>query len=168
MNETEFNRLLEAAQRRPLTAEEETRLREYGLLHPQAQALCEKEAALTQLLRRLPPAPLSSNFTARVLQAVSRETPEPAPVLRVAWRRWFTLGRPLKLGALGAAAAAVILLAYHQRHLAGRAELAQSLAALGHAAALAEVEVWQNFDAIRRLSELPEEVDPELISTAAP
>lgn len=167
MNEAEFNRLLEAAQRRPLTAAEEAGVREYGLLRPEAQARCEEEAALTRLLHRLPPAPVASNFTARVVKAATRERREPGPVIRAPWQGWAWRWRPLPIGALGAAAAALVMLLDH-RHQARRAELARSLAALSHAATLAEVEVWQDFEAIRRLSELPEEVDAELIAPTTP
>jgi hypothetical protein len=168
MNEAEFNRLLETAQRRPLTTEEELRLREYGLVQPEAQARWEEEEALTQLIRRLPAAPLSSNFTARVLDAVAREPGESVLVAPAAWWGWLGRWNPLKAGTVGTTAAAVVLLAFHQYQQTSRAELARTLAAFSQAATLAEVEVWRDFEAIRRLSQLPEGVDVELISEASP
>src|SRR5437870_4994810 len=73
MNESEYMKLREEAWRRPLTADEKRQLQSYLLVHADAQAEWEEEAALTQLLVRVPDAPLSSNFTARVIQAVELE-----------------------------------------------------------------------------------------------
>lgn len=72
--------LTELAWRRGLTPDEQARLRQYLAAHPAARSQWELEAALTRALDRLPPAPVSSNFTALVLKAVQRA---PAPS---AWR----------------------------------------------------------------------------------
>src|SRR5437867_3289304 len=68
MNDETYNELLEASWRRKLTAEEQAQLRAWLLAHSEAQADWEEEALLTQQLERLPNAPLSSNFTAQVMQ----------------------------------------------------------------------------------------------------
>src|SRR5437764_13595409 len=72
MNDPDLSRLLDTARRPPLTAEEETRL--YACLadDPSTRAIWEEEMALNRLLDRLPDAPLSSNFTTQVLQALER------------------------------------------------------------------------------------------------
>ena len=70
MNESDYMKLREEAWRRPLTAGEKSQLQSYLLVHAEAQAEWEEEAALTQLLARAPDAPLSSNFTARIMQAM--------------------------------------------------------------------------------------------------
>src|SRR3954463_1388967 len=70
MSESEYLILRELASRRPLTREEWATLDSYVLIHPEAQQDWEEEMALNQALQSLPNCPISSNFTARVLQAV--------------------------------------------------------------------------------------------------
>ena len=65
-----YQRLRELGWRRPLTAAEQVELRIWLAAHPEAQAEAEAEAALNQALTRLPAAPVPSNFTARVWQAI--------------------------------------------------------------------------------------------------
>jgi len=67
-------KLRELNWRRELTAAERAELRTWLAAHPEAQADWQTEAALSKFLARLPDAPVPSNFTARVLQAVERET----------------------------------------------------------------------------------------------
>src|SRR6266566_6235520 len=74
MNDAAFNQLLDTARRRKLTGEEEARVQACLARDPQARAVWEEELALSQLLNRLPDAPLASNFTAQVLQAVERDS----------------------------------------------------------------------------------------------
>ena len=63
------NPLRELVWRRKLTEAEHAGLR----AQPETQADLELESRLTEALARLPDAPVPSNFTARVLQAVERE-----------------------------------------------------------------------------------------------
>ncbi len=72
-NDPTYNRLRELSWRRKLTGAEEAELRAWLAAHPDAQADWEAEAGLNAALGRLPDAPVPSNFTARVLQAVERE-----------------------------------------------------------------------------------------------
>src|SRR5262249_40432154 len=74
MNEPRYHQLLEAAWRRRLTATEEAELRAWLAAHPELRADWETETALNEHLVQLPDAPVSTNFTARVLQAVERES----------------------------------------------------------------------------------------------
>lgn len=73
MKEHEYNELLEASWQRPLTVAEEARIEEYLVAHPEHRDDWEQENALNQMLGDLPDAPLSSNFTARVMQATELE-----------------------------------------------------------------------------------------------
>lgn len=164
MSEHEFNQLLETAQRRRLTPAEEARAREYLLAHPGAQAVWEQETALTQLLDRLAPAPVPSNFTHRVLEAVRAER-RPAPSrARAGWlagvRRWL----PLKTATAMAAVALSVVLIHHRRQEAERAELARSLEAFSEVAAVSGLDVFRDFEAIRLLHELPQDVDADFVS----
>src|SRR6266478_5096189 len=72
-NDPLLNQLRERSWRRELNTDEEAALRGWLAKHPEAQADWESEVALNEALRRLPDAPLSSNFTSQVLQAVQRE-----------------------------------------------------------------------------------------------
>src|SRR6266536_3583809 len=94
MNESDYQALLRTAWRRPLSLEEQARLDAWLATHPQAQAEWEEEAGLNRLLGQLPLAPVPSNFTALVLQALE-EPPAGAtrrPSLPAQLRQWF--GRP--------------------------------------------------------------------------
>ena len=83
MSDAEFNLLLENATRRKLTAVEEARLRAHLASDPSAKAVWEEEMALSQLLHRLPDAPLATNFAAQVLEhcPVARSGPRADPAL---------------------------------------------------------------------------------------
>ena len=70
----QYERLREIGWRRALTDAEQAELREWLAAHPEYQADAEAEAALSQAMARLPDAPMPSNFTSRVLQAIPQET----------------------------------------------------------------------------------------------
>src|SRR5207249_11019761 len=87
MSDAEFNLLLENATRRELSAVEEARLHAHLASDPSAKAVWEEEMALSQLLHRLPDAPLATNFAAQVLEAVEREERRHRPARRSLRRR---------------------------------------------------------------------------------
>src|ERR1043166_4926015 len=88
MTESDYNQLREQSWRRKLSPNEEAELRAWLAAHPEAQADWETEAGLTEVLNRLPNAPVPSNFTARVLQNI--ECDAAAEVRkRVPGRNWF-------------------------------------------------------------------------------
>src|SRR5438105_13622263 len=72
-NDPLYNHLREINWRRKLSAAEARQMRQWLEGHPEAHADWEAELALGEGLGRLPDAPVPSNFTARVLQAVGRE-----------------------------------------------------------------------------------------------
>ncbi len=136
--------LAELAWRRRLTPEEQARLRQYLDAHPQARRQWEGEAALTRGLNRLPNAPVSSNFTALVLQAVQRAPARPA------WRRppvlsWLPAGWMPRL-AVGAAMVCLSLLTVREYQFVERQKLARQIAARQ------SVDWLQNFQTIQNLS----------------
>src|SRR5437868_14920929 len=74
MNDPVYKQLRELSWRRKLTEAEEAELHKYFAEHPEAMEDWELEGELNHLLEHLPEAPaVSSNFTARVLQAVELE-----------------------------------------------------------------------------------------------
>lgn len=73
MNELFYQELREISWRRKLTPEEETQLQGWLAAHPDKQAEWELEQSLSEQLRHLSNAPLSSNFTSQVMQALDTE-----------------------------------------------------------------------------------------------
>ena len=90
MNESEFNELRETSWRRKLMPAEELRAQAHLAAHPEAQTAWEEDLALTRQLQDLPNAPLSSNFTSLVLQAVDAQKNQPASIGSLAswWNEW--------------------------------------------------------------------------------
>jgi len=161
MNDPLYQKLLEVSWQRPLTPEEEAELQAYLAAHPHAQAEWEEETLLTQQLRQLPTAPLSSNFTALVLQAVRAEAGKPRwTATTFEWLAWVRRFLP-RAASIGLALLLVIT-AVHQYRAAGRAQLAKSVAALSPVTPL-NPEILQDFDAIVQLSQAPTVADEDLL-----
>lgn len=165
MNDAELSRLREAAWRRDLTAEESARLAGGS----EADEPLWEDLRLGQALRALPPVPVPSNFTARVMQTIERETGRtlastPSRWSWKFWRRW------LPRLAVGGALCVVVAWGWRQHQESRRQQLASSLqqitalAAVPVAGETLNVEVWQNFDVIRRMSGVG--ADEELLTVA--
>ena len=155
-------RLREILWRRPLTAAEAAELRAWLAAHPDAAADWATEQQLSRAVRRLADAPVPSNFTARVLQAVERETAaasRPASAGRSWWR---SLGWLPKL-ATACAVVGLSVLSLHQYRVVSRERMAQSVAVLAEAGPLPSTDVLQDFDAICRLAQTPP-ADEELLA----
>jgi hypothetical protein len=73
MNDSEYNELRAVSWRRPLTPPEEGLLQAYLAGQPEAQAAWEEDLALTRHLQELPDAPVPSNFTSLVFQAIDAD-----------------------------------------------------------------------------------------------
>lgn len=159
------NELLNAGLQRKLTPSEEAQLQEQFDNEPDGLTALEEELNLNQLLRQLPDAPLSSNFTAQVVQSTERaERPNERPSLALEWMRWmFSTG--LRKATVGAVALSLVLLSYRQYQAAARQEFARSVATVSDLAdltTLPSVDVLRNFDAINRLGDA--NVDFELLA----
>jgi hypothetical protein len=162
-----IEQIREAARRRGLTAAEAGELREHLSRHPGERESWQEELALTSLLQGMPDAPLSSNFTARVLQEIELPAPREASFSFSAWldlRRW--------LPRLSAATLVVALSlsgwSWHRNM--ERADLAASLSDLSReidgsltAARIPPVEVLQDFDVIGKLGPVRGLADEELL-----
>ena len=141
-----YTRLRELSWQRKLTPAEEAELRAWLEAHPEARAEWEAENQLNTALARLPEVPVSSNFTARVLQAVERETrlvPSPAH-----WWGWPRLRR-LAIACCTAVAFGMTLLSYLAIQSHGRKQLAQSVATVAEVSTVPSLEDLKDFDAIR-------------------
>jgi len=141
--------------RRPLTPAETACLRSWLAEHPGEQAAWEDEEALGRLLEGLPEAPVSSNFTARVLQAVEREDRRAAQDRRggFSWRGWW--GRALPRLAWGGTAAALVLVSVHQYQSLERARVARDMARIALVSALPPAEIFADFEVISQLGKHP-------------
>ncbi len=129
-------RKLSAAERAALSARPELKL----------------EARLTDALAQLPNAPVPSNFTARVLDAIELEE---AGAARSQARGWHWNWR--LLWPRVAVTAAVLLFAGFglQQHELGvrRAEMAKSLSVVASANTVPDVDALNNFDVIQGMSQ---------------
>ncbi len=153
MNEKGFEQLVSTASHRPLTATEEAELEAFLRRNPVLRAAWEEEEKLNALLRAMPKPPVSSNFTARVLQQATAARAR-APLNRGwHWVRAFWLPRHawqvaclLLIG--------LVLLGVRHGKTTNQTELAAILPMLP-AAGLADVEIWRDFESIRCLPEGP-------------
>src|SRR6185295_5062007 len=107
---------------RPLTAQVEARLRAHLAANPQAQLVWEEEAGLTRWLNRLPDAPFASNFTARVMRAVERESYRRSRASGVF--RWFGRLRPVYRFATAGSLLVLAALGYFQYQAVSREKMA--------------------------------------------
>ncbi len=157
MNEIEFTNLIEQSWRRKLTEREEILLSDHLSSNPEARTQWEEESGLSQLLGKLPKTPVSTNFTAGVLQVVERET-------ALAQRERF-FHRPkfnwLPRIAIASAFVGGVIFSVHQYRSVQRKEIARDIAAVSQAATLPP-EWLQDFEAINHLSQPP--VDDELLA----
>ena len=116
---------------------------------------------LRELLSRLTDAPVSSNFTARVMQAVELEELQAARTRGWHWNWHSLLPR-------AAATATVVIAAgfafYQHEIYNGRVEIAKNFVLVANA--LPSVDALQNFDAIQRMSQ-PAHADEELLALAS-
>jgi anti-sigma factor RsiW len=155
--------LREKIWRHELTPAEQAELRAWLAAHPESAAELETEKNLTGLLSRLPDAPVPSNFTARVLQAVERETrtEEGRKIARGWWLRVL-----LPRAAVVAAVIGGGFFSYQSYQSAQRAKFVEGLAAVTGVAAVPGAETLEDFEVIRRLPE-KSVADEELISLLA-
>ena len=153
-NDPIYNRLRELSWRRRLTAPEEAELRAWLAAHPEARAEWEAEAGLNATLSRLPDAPVSGNFTARVLQAVEREAvadlqPREGRWLTWPWRRW------LPRLAFATVIVGAAFVSYQKVDASSRRKLAESVAMVSSVSSLPSPDILKDFDAIQALNLTP-------------
>lgn len=157
MDDATATNLLEAAQRRQLSAAERELLKAWLADHPGARQTMSEDLALTQLLNQLPDAPLAPNFAGRVLRAVERSE---QPASSAGWRRWLGLPAWSWRAATAVLALAATLVVVQVQHRASeRRQLAESVATVASLAEVPTPEALANFEVIFRLptGPLPDE-----------
>jgi negative regulator of sigma E activity len=153
-NEPFQNPLRELVWRRKLTDAERAGL----AAQPEMQADLEIESRLSEVLARLPDAPVPSNFTARVLQAVERESARPRAT---SWSWTWRVFVPRV--AVAAVVIAFAGLGIHRYELnAHRAALAKNVVLVAAVQLMPSVDALKNFNAIQRMSQ--PHADDELLA----
>lgn len=148
----ELENLKDLARLRPLTAGEQDRLNRFLEAIPQARTDWEEDMALSRLLKRLPDAPLASNFSARVMRAIDAET-RPIHRLESGGAGWFRGWVPRF--AAGAFVLLIGLGGWHQYQQLQREKYAESVAAISEVAAILSVDVLKDSDAIQSFAAAP-------------
>jgi len=151
-----YQRLREIGWRRPLTEAEQADLRAWLAANPDHQADAEAEAMLSQALTRLPDAPIPSNFTARVLQAVQREEPSRQRAGNSVTVWWRALVPRLSVVSVIIIAG---LFAYLHRQTVKQEELAEAakrFVTVAGSGPLSDPAVLEDFEAIRRMGQADE------------
>jgi len=154
-----YQRLCETGWRRALTKAEQAELRAWLDAHPDARADVAADVVLSRALEKLPDAPVPSNFTARVLQALEAEavlTERAAARISVPW--WHGLIPRFAVTAVVIGAGVLI---YEHRETVKQAELAtaaKSLATVVGATPLSDPTVMEDFDVIRRMSQADDDL----------
>jgi negative regulator of sigma E activity len=146
-----YERLRELSWRRKLSATEESELREWLAKHAEAQESLDLEAGLTEALGKMRDVPVASNFTARVLQAVERETTAEARGERGRGNLWRRLPRWLPRMVSAAVVLIAGVFAYQHSVEAKHKASAQMVAEIR----LPDPQILMNFDAIRVVSQTP-------------
>jgi len=144
-----YERLRELSWRRPLTAAEQAQLQTWLRAHPEAQPEVEVELALAQALGSLPAAPVPSNFTARVWQAIERADGPPARATGwrpVGWWRGLFPRVAVATVVIGAG-----LLVYQHYEAGQQVALMKSFLAVTESTSLADPKVIEDFEVICQL-----------------
>ncbi|MDB6027729.1 MAG: hypothetical protein JWM68_3952 [Verrucomicrobiales bacterium] len=163
MESSVYQNLKERSWQRKLTPQEEAELNAFLAAHPEAEIDWTEETALTECLDQLPDAPVSSNFTAQVLQAIELDEKRISRVQKRGWTAWRAGFKWVFRSAIAGSVACVALLISYQHQLSQRFEMAQNL---GHvvSATNSKMEWLPDFEAINRMSRVQSPADEELLA----
>jgi anti-sigma factor RsiW len=164
MNESIYHHLREISWRRKLTPEEESRLQGWLAAHPDKQAEWDLEQSLSEQLRHLSDAPLSSNFTSQVMHALDAELAHQEREGRSGrnWLQWLHKLAPRLAPVSLALVVAITAFVYHERSKdQERARVAENVAIVISASDVPGPHILADFDAI---SKLPPATDEDLLA----
>jgi hypothetical protein len=153
MQDADYEDLIHVGWRRPLTPEEDKRLRAIVAAKPKLGAEWETEAALNRLLERMPSGQVSSNFTARVMDVARQADRKLDWSERMAPFRWLSRNWMPRF-ALGLGMVCCGLLSFHEYQAVHRAQMARELARVTRLAALPPMEWMKDFDTINKLNKV--------------
>jgi ferric-dicitrate binding protein FerR (iron transport regulator) len=160
---------VEESWKRPLTEEERAALDGWLAVRPGERAVWETETALNRALGSLPNRPVSSNFTALVMQAVEREARASQTTPSAPESFWSRLLAVFRLPAIRLAWAVLLVcgigLGFYTHQTNVHRDVAEGLKAVANVASvpsLSDPSVFEDFDAIRRLGQSSASDDEEL------
>ncbi len=163
MNDDVYDELARLSLRRERTVNDRLRIEAVLAAHPELRGRWEEDAALARAMRGLHDVPVSSNFTAQVMDAIAldeRATGRKAGAGR--WREWLHGWQPK----LSWSVVIVLLVGFgvYERQALKRARMALDLGVVSHElAALPDPRVLQDFDAINQLRQVATASDDELL-----
>ena len=161
MNESLYRELREISWRRKLTPEEETQIQGWLAAHPDKQAEWDLELSLSEQLRHLSNAPLSSNFTSQVMQALDAELARQEREGRGGrtWLQWLHKFAPRLAPVSLALVVAITFFVHHrgenEQHLQQQAKLIESIATPD----IPSPDIMADFEAIEKLPLPPSDED---------
>lgn len=150
-----YHQLLDESWRRRLSPEEQRELLTWLAAHPELETEWESELKLSQAFANLPPAPVPSNFTARVLQEI--QTLEKAAARARTRARWWRLSNWgwAPRGAFAALLLGGTVLTYHHSRVVSRQRALSSVEVVSNVASRPSPDVLRDFDAIQALNAGP-------------
>ena len=143
-----YQRLREIGWRRVLTDAEQAELRAWLVAHPEAAADIKQEAVLNAAIAKSPNAPVSSNFTARVMAAIEQDEVAQRRASsrpKTHWWRAFIPG-------------------YRHNAAVQRMELTDAAKQVAEGRALSDMAVIEDFETIRSLNSAEATVDENLLA----
>lgn len=155
-------KLRETAWRRRLTPVEQAEWQAWLVAHPEAQAEAELDAGLDAALTQQSDVSVSSNFTARVMQAIESDTARQTSSVTPA-RNWWR-----KLLPRFAVATVVVLsvgaLTYRQHAVGKQKELAVAAKVIARAQPLSDATVIEDFEFICSMTPTMAAADENLLA----
>lgn len=157
-----YQRLRETGWRRALTDAEQSELRAWLATHPEAAADIEREATLNAALAKSPDAPLSSNFTARVMAAIEQAEAVQRRATSRPQSNWWRVFIPRF--AVAALVVVGVTLSYRHNTAVQRMELSNAAQQIAGARELSDMTVIEDFETIRSLNPAEASVDENLLA----
>lgn len=154
-------KLREIAWRRRLTPAEQTEWQAWLAEHPEAQAEAELDTALDAALTHQADAPVSSNFTARVMQTIEADARREVRPIAPALSWWHKLMPRL---AVAAVVLSVGALAYRQYLVEKQKDLTGAAKEIAGAQQLSSATVIADFEVIRSLTPPTAVADEKLLA----
>ena len=157
-----YQRLREIGWRRVLTEAEQAELRAWLVAHPEAAPDIKQEAVLNAAIAKYPNAPVSSNFTARVMAAIEQDEVAQRRASSRPKTHWWRAFIPR----FAVVALVVVTVALGYRHNAAvqRTELTDAAKQIAEGRALSDMAVIEDFETIRSLNSAEATVDENLLA----
>ncbi len=157
-----YQRLREIGWRRSLTDAEQAELCAWLAAHPEAAPDIEQEAALNAALAKSPDAPLSSNFTARVMAAIEQDEAARCRASSRPQVQWWRVFIPRF--AVAIVAIVCVTVGYRHNVAVKRMELTDAVRQIAETRALSDMAVIEDFETIRSLNPVEATVDENLLA----